>query len=87
MNLEYTEKIITPEMRFVGVKLELAEYNVYTEREIKEMLSRELAKFILDKDLCEFTRYKEPTTWSTVFNARVFISSKQDVRLIRMSYK
>lgn len=55
--------------------------------EIRNRLIHQIADFILQNKLVEFTQVKDPVSYSTIVRARCFITPNEQVKILRSVHK
>lgn len=57
---------------------------VDVEGEIKHRLAVELAMFMVQNNLIEFTHMVDPHSWATRINARAYLAPNDQIKIVRM---
>jgi len=84
-NLSFNEAEITVGGKLVGADCTTSENlnDLNVQKSIKTRLAGELAMFMVENNLIEFTQMHDPQSWTTRVRARVFLTPDDQIRIIR----
>lgn len=54
---------------------------------VKNELIQQMAQYILENNLVEFTQYTDPVTFNTVVHVRAYLAPNEQVKLLRVANK
>jgi hypothetical protein len=61
--------------------------DVNAAKRVKEKLANDIATFMLENQLLEFTQFKDPIDYKTHIAVRAYIAPNDQVKLLRMANK
>jgi hypothetical protein len=61
--------------------------DVHFKQEMKHRLAYELASYMLEQNLVEFTSYQDPPTMQTIVAVRAYLAPSDQIKLLRIHTK
>ncbi len=79
-------KLVRCTMEFTAQKvLEFGSEHAFNDF-VKTTMTNDIAKYMLDNHLIEFTRRQDPKTLNTVVRARCYLATDEQIRILRTHY-
>lgn len=61
--------------------------DVHYKEQVKQTLVHQLAEYILEQKLCEFTQQDDPARGTKTIKLRVYLAPNEQVKILRTAYK